>query len=85
MITSIFLNILYALLAFFLSVLPQGGTIPSQWISGVYYAWNAVNAFSFIVPVQTLAWCLGIAMVFHLSILAFKLFHWVITKIPFIG
>lgn len=85
MITTIFLNVLFALLAFILQTLPLGGSIPMEWTNGVYSIWAAINAFAFIVPVQMLVTALGIAMVFHLSILSFRLFHWIITKIPFIG
>lgn len=68
-----------------LGILPDGGTIPTQFVTAVHTIWNDINAFSFIVPVGTLLWCLGIAMSFHLAIMLFKLFHWIITKIPFIG
>jgi len=85
MITNFLLQIPGYLLNDLLSILPAGGNLPSQWVSGVYAIWGYINAFSFIVPVDTLLLCLGIAMTFHLAILGFRLFHWVITKIPFIG
>lgn len=85
MITSFFLSIPAYLLQAIVGVLPIGGTIPTQWTSAVYTIWADINAFSFIVPVNTLVLCLGIAMGFHLAILGFKLFHWIITKIPFVG
>jgi len=73
------------LLSAILSILPEGGTIPTIWTNAVYTIWSYINAFSFIVPVDTLLTCLGIAMVFHIAIFTFRLFHWLITKIPFIG
>jgi len=65
--------------------LPVGGSLPTEWINGVYTVWGDINAFSFIVPVSTLLRVLTLALAFHVSILGFKLFHWIITKIPFIG
>jgi len=85
MIFTFLLNIPAYLIAVILSVLPAGSPAPAAWVSGVYTIWGDINAFSFIVPVNTLLFCLGIAMIFHLSILGFKVFHWIITKIPFVG
>jgi len=68
-----------------LLVLPSSSGFPQQWLDGIATIWSYVNIFSFIVPVQMLVLCLGIAMTFHIVILGFKLFHWFITKIPFIG
>lgn len=85
MIFSFFFSIPALLLSAILSLLPDGGSVPSVWTSAVYSIWSYVNQFSFVVPVDTLLTCLGIAMVFHLAIFTFRLFHWLITKIPFIG
>lgn len=85
MIFTFLLNIPAYLIAVVLALLPNGSGAPTEWVNGVYTIWADVNAFSFIVPVQTLLFCLGIAMIFHLAILGFKLFHWIITKIPFVG
>jgi hypothetical protein len=68
-----------------IDILPNGGAINTEWVNGVYTIWADINAFSFIVPVSTLLSVLAIALTFHLTILGFKLFHWIITKIPFIG
>jgi len=85
MILQFLISIPAYLLQMLFLILPDGGTIPTEWINAVYTIWSYINAFSFIVPVDTLLWCLGIAMVFHLAILGFKVFHWIITKIPFVG
>jgi len=67
------------------SLLPDGGTLPTEWTNAVYTMWGYVNAFSFIVPIDTLLWALGVAVAFHVSIFTFKTFNWIINKIPFIG
>lgn len=73
------------LLQSIVGVLPTGGTMPTEWVSGVYTIWGDMNAFSFIVPVNTLLSVLTLALAFHLGIFAFRAFHWIITKIPFVG
>jgi len=85
MIADYILSIPAFLLLGFLNFLPNGGTFPAEWTEAVYTIYGYINAFSFIVPVDTLLWCLGIAMTYHLAVLGFKVFHWAITKIPFIG
>jgi len=85
MIFSFLLSIPAYLIQAIIGLLPAGSSAPTEWVNAVYMIWSNINAFSFIVPVNTLVWCLGIALTFHLAILLFKLFHWVITKIPFIG
>jgi len=85
MIFSFLISIPAFLLQALISVLPDGGEIPTEFVEGVAEIWGYINAFSFIVPIDTLLWCLGIAMFFHVAIFSFKAFHWIITKIPFIG
>jgi len=85
MIFQWILSIPAYLLQAFIAIFPTGGTMPTDWVNGVYTVWTDINAFSFIVPVSTLLTVLSLALAFHLSILLFKVFHWVITKIPFVG
>lgn len=76
MIIGFFLNIAYGFVSFLIGLLPSGAPFPSDWVSGVYAIWGYVNAFSFIVPVGMLLFCLGIAMGFHLFVFAWKGLHW---------
>lgn len=85
MITAFILNIPAHLLSAAISLLPAGQPIPTDWIAAIYTTWSYINAFSFIVPVQTLLVCTGVAISVELALLGFKFFHWVITKIPFVG
>jgi len=77
MIITIFLNVLQQIITYFLSLLPVGTVFPTAWVSGVYAIWGYVNAFSFIVPVQMLVTCLGIALVFHLFQFGWNFMHWI--------
>jgi len=85
MIFQFFFSIPAYLIQQLIQVLPDGGAVPEEWVEAVYQIWAYVNMFSFIVPVDTLVWCLGIAISFHITILGIKVFNWVISKIPFIG
>lgn len=77
MITTVFLNIVTQIVYFFLSLLPAGIEFPEEWVNAVYSIWSAINAYSFIVPVDTLVWCLGVALVFHLFQFGWNFMHWI--------
>jgi len=85
MITSFLLSILYGFFNLILSILPAGQAVPAEWVSALYTVWGYINSFSFIVPVTVLLWALVVALAFHLGVFLWRLFHWVITKIPFVG
>ena len=68
-----------------INLLPEGGTLPTEWTDAVATMWGFVEAFEFLIPIDTLLWCLGIALTFHLGIFAFRVFNWIINKIPFVG
>lgn len=85
MITGFLLSIPGYMIQLLVSILPNGQSVPVEWVSAVYSIWGYINAFSFIVPVNTLVFCLGIALTFHIGVLTFKIIHWIITKIPFVG
>jgi len=85
MIVGFLLNIPAYFLQTIIGLLPNGGAMPEEWVSAVFTIWDYIEAFSFIVPVGTLLSVLGLALAFHLAIFTFKVFHWIITKIPFVG
>lgn len=85
MIFDWLLSIPAYLLEGIIGLLPAGGTMPTEWVQGVYTVWGDMNAFSFIVPVNTLISVLALALTFHIAVFTFKAVHWIITKIPFIG
>jgi len=85
MIIGFLLSLPGYLLQAIIAILPSGEPMPTPWINGVYTIWEYIESFSFIVPVSTLLTVLGLALTFHLAIFGFKAFHWIITKIPFVG
>lgn len=85
MISTFLLTILYFFINGMLGLLPTAGVFSTEWLQAVYTFWAMVNAFSFIVPVQALLTALSIALAFHLAVFLWKVTHWIITKIPFIG
>jgi len=85
MITDFFLSIPAYVLQAVVSILPNGQTVPAEWTAAVFTVWGYVNSFSFIFPVDTLLWCLGVAMTFHLAIFSFHIFMWIVKRIPGIG
>jgi len=77
MITTVFLNVIYTVISYFIFLLPDGTEIPASWVSGVYTVWSYVNAFSFIVPVDVLLSALALALTFHLFVFGWNLMHWI--------
>jgi len=81
MITGAILSFFLAIINFFVSILPDSTGLPVAVTSGITTVWGYVQAFSFLVPTSALIACLTIALTFHVTILGFKLFHWVIGKL----
>jgi len=78
MITGFFLQIGYAIVAFFVNLLPIV-SIPGGWLSSFTLIWSYLNAFAFVFPVSTLVQVLTFAITFHLALLgydlALKIYH----------
>jgi len=82
MIVGFLLSLPAYLLMVVFALFPSGAPASPEWVASVYLIWAYINSFSFIVPVSTLLSCLGIAMVFHLSIFLYHALYWLIKKIP---
>jgi len=82
MITEFFLSIPYFILTALISIVPTGGGIPTEFVSAVHSIWGYVESFSFIVPVQTLLWCLTITLTFEAGVFVFQAFNWLLKKLP---
>lgn len=63
-------------------LLPQSSGVPTEWIESLYTMWGYVNAFSFIVPVNTIVFCLSTIMGYYLIVFGFDLIAWLLKKIP---
>jgi len=74
MITGFFLSIFYAIIAFFVGLLPVIA-FPTAVTSAFTTIMGYVNALSFLLPVSTLLQVLGYAMIFHAAILGWRLVH----------
>lgn len=74
MITGFFLSVFYALVAFFVNLLPQVA-YPTALSNAIGTAWYYVNALSFLLPVSTILTILGLAMTFHAAVLLWRLVH----------
>lgn len=74
MITGFFLQIFYAFVSFFVSILPTVA-FPSALGSAITSIWGYMNALSFLFPIQTLLAVLGMAFTFHAALLTWRLFH----------
>lgn len=81
MITGFLLTLIYTFVLFLIGFLPAGTELSTAWVDGVATIWGYINAFSFIVPVDMLITCLGIAIAFHLFIFAWKALHWLYSLI----
>jgi len=77
MITGFLLQIIYAFLNFLVGLLPAGATFPPSWLAAVNTIWGYINSFSFIIPVDVMLYCLGVAFTFHLFVFAWKALHWI--------
>lgn len=85
MIGDFLLSIPAFILQAILSVLPNSTGVPVEFTNAVYTIWSDLNAFSFIVPVSTIATVLGLAIAYQLGKLVFKIINYLVNKIPFIG
>jgi len=83
MITSFFLNIFALFLSGLLSLLPSG-SLPAAFSSSLSSVWGFVNAFSYVIAVDTLIQVVVLVIAFDLAVLLWHVLQWVIRKIPFI-
>jgi len=77
MIVGFFLQIFYSIIHFFVDLLPVIA-YPEQIDAAAKTAWGLINAFSYIFPVSTLAQVLGVALVFHGTVLVWRMSNWVL-------
>jgi len=74
MITGFFLQIFFAFLNFLVGLLPAV-SFPAAITAAIQTVWYYINGLSFLFPVSTLLTVLGFAMLFHVSILLWRLMH----------
>jgi len=81
MITEFFLSIPYFIISAIINIIPNGGGVPIEFISSVHNIWGYMQSFSFIVPLSTLLWCLGITLAFEAGVLLWQMFNWLLQRI----
>lgn len=82
MIFTFLIQIFVFLFGFLLGLLPTG-SLPSGFSDALAYFWGTMNAFSYLIPLDTIIQALVIVLGFDLVILLWHIIHWVIAKIPF--
>jgi hypothetical protein len=81
MITTFFLQIFLSFLNLLVNLLPAGH-LPSPILSAFTYFMGVLNAYSFVVPVDTLLQAAGVILVFDGTMLVWYFVNWIIRKVP---
>lgn len=84
MITTFLLTLLNSFIAFLLGLLPSGH-LPASILSGIGYLWSLINAFTYVIPVQTLLAALLLMIAVDAALFLWRLINWIIRKIPFVN
>jgi len=81
MISSFFLTFFALFLSGLLSLLPSG-SLPLEISASLTSVWGFVNAFSYVIAVDTLLQVVALAIAFDIVVLVWHLIQWIIRKIP---
>lgn len=81
MIVTAILNFLYAVISFFIGLLPDSAGLPVAVTDSFTYFVSSLKAFEFVLPVDTLFTVFGYAMVFYMALFLWRGLHWVYNKI----
>jgi len=81
MISTFFLNILFAFVDFVVGFLPSGH-LPTSITTAFNYFVGVANTFSYVVPIDTLLQAALIVLAFDGAMLGWYLLNWIIRKIP---
>lgn len=81
MITTFILTMFNNFVVGLLGLLPTGH-LPIEITNAFAYFFGVLNAFSFVVPVDTLLAAAGVVLVFDGAMLVWYFVNWIIKKIP---
>jgi len=81
MIISFILDLFYRLLNGLVGLLPSG-SIPSSVSDSITNIWGMVNAFSYVIALDTFIIVLLLVLAFDGIVLLWHLIQWIIRKIP---
>jgi len=79
MITGFFLSVLFSVCQFIIDHLPII-QYPTQITDAINWFWGAVNLFSMVTPVSTLALIVGLTALADGAYLAWVFFHWLLRR-----
>lgn len=85
MIFTPFVNLCFIVLNFIINVLPDGGGFPTEVHDAVVGLGGFIGIWSPIIPISTLATCVGLAFSVEIAIFGFKTVKWLVSHIPWIG
>jgi len=81
MIATFFLTILNSFLNLLLGFLPTG-TLPTEVSGAITNIWGLINAFSYLIALDTFITVLLLVLAFDAVVLLWHVIQWVIRKIP---
>lgn len=81
MITTFILDIFYNFVNFLVNLLPTG-SLPTSIASSIENIWGFINAFSFVIALDTFLQVLLIMLAFDAVVLLWHLIEWIIRKVP---
>lgn len=86
MITTAIINLAYGIAGGFLSLFDN---LDLDFLTDLDNSIENVNgllsSFNFLIPVSSLIAVIGIYLIIEVGFLSFKIFNWIIKKIPFIS
>lgn len=85
MITDAFFDVVYGILLKLLQILPQSSPVPAAAHEAAQALGGYLNAFSPIVPLDTLYTAASIIITVEVIIFSFRFARWIASHIPFIG
>lgn len=85
MITSIFITLAFSVLSWVIGILPDSSGFPADATTAFQSLGGYLGIWDPILPIATLATCVGLVFAVELGIFAFKSVKWIISHIPWIG
>lgn len=85
MITTAFIYSAYYVLGLFVQLFPESNGFPSEVGSAFQYLGGYVGMLDPLIPIATLATCVGIILTVELLVFSFKILTWAFSKVPIIG
>jgi len=85
MILTAIINLAYTLIHWLIQVFPASTGFPAEASTAFTSLGGYAGVFSPILPLSTLATCVGLVLSLELGIFAFKSIKWIISHIPWVG